>query len=818
MAYGKKYTAGFCGDVNEYEVNIYQEGYSGAIIEGTLTGNFFGLQYSGDDTNLHTPIKSSQATATLWVTKGSATETFVNELITFQEKKYLLEITRGPIGGALTPMWRGVILQDNFSNQNDCDFSFDITAIDGLARLKTYTTPPVDTGTNMVERIIEMLQQTGAGELWQTSDSYLVTNVRFFEDKHSALTIDPLAYTDFKNTGVHVFYDGDGVATYRSYYEVLENICIAFAAQLKQSNGIWYLMQPTNQNTDNLTVHKYGRAYRCGANPVAPTVPALALNVTEANNHAVNNAAALSTTNGVVVHGSNWLYQPALKRVELIYNFTGNRIVYALANVDVFTLTATGYTVANAGGRINIAVNTSIVYNITMGGGYIQTAWDWYIQIKCGANYWDGAQWSTSAASVYYTTTFYMVSNGVQVVETEAINYTTAALSAGGALSVRVWAVPVPVTGITFTKVSQLTSGTVLLLNTVFDAAQQLFAAGNVNTNTNSSYVLDHGTVVLGDNPGAPYNKLLVHNGTAWFDAELWALNSLTAVHTILKLTVQTVLAMQTVPLRIVDAQIWGGTLNPHQHIKWVVDGVTYRAAFMAGEFTGAGEIWQGTWAVVNINTGNTLPDNPTELVAKLGQSNAPINVINQVIGGKVAQTNGAISGTITSIGILEPGHANIKNGDVITIVNPATGAEFSATVNADVASNATTISVASVAAPGTFPANSVVTISPAANAAKTMAVAASIPVQIAAATPTVVEIDANITLANEYNNQILVCIAGCATITTANIGGFSCQVFNNSAATIEVNTPDFGPSTIADGALMRLQNIDGVGWVTNIV
>lgn len=816
MAYGLKYTAGFCGDVHKFEVNIYQDGYTNPAIEGTLAGDFFNLQYTGDDSHILTPLKTSECTATLWVQKGSPTETFVSDLITFQEKKYILEIKRGPIGGALAVLWRGVVLQDNFSAANDCDYAFNITAVCGLARLKDETGTVPSSNTNIVARIINMLGGTVTGAMYSASDVYLITNVRFFENQHTATTKDPLSFTNYDNPGVHTDYNENGVNTQRSHYDVLASICRTFAAQLKFANGCWYFMQPTNQTADTITVTKYPINYNPGSNPSTPTVAAIADNVTETNAAAVNNTVALSTTNAVVVAGSSWLYQPALKRVELVYNFNGNRIIYQASQTNLQSLTATGYTVASGGGRINVQGNTTIIYTIAMGGGLVQCAFDWYVQIKCGANYWDGTQWQTTAANVWINTTFYMVNNGLTLNETEFINLTTGPLSAGGAVEIKVFAQPKPVTGITFTNVSQLTTANVLLLNTLADNSTQLFSATNTNANTNSSFVLDYGQTYIGDNPGAPYNKLMVHNTTAWVDAAQWNLNALTGGHTILKLATQYVLALQTTPLRIVDATIWGGDLEAHKHIKWVVDGVTYRAVFMAGEYNGANDNWRGTWAVISLNTGNTAPNDPIgTLKVFASNGNTAGTAPNQLLVGKLASTTGTLNGTITSITIAAPGHGNIKAGDIITVTNPATGLAFNATVSADVGASDTAISVGSVATGGPFAAGSIITQTPNALAAKTVAVAQNVPNQIAAWVPLVVEISANHTLTNSNNNQLLVLLAGCDTVTTDTLtNGFKCRAFNKSGASVEISGVAYGPTTVADGALVEFNYITGVGWI----
>lgn len=723
MALGVKYSATVMQQYFDYQIEILEDGYTGAVILGTLSNPLFTINYMGDADNMHEPMRTSMATVHIYVEKDSDVEDLVNDIIETQEKKYFIKIYRKACGtaDAYSVMWRGIVLQDNFVIENDCNYTFELTAVDGIARLKEVKIALTDANnSNIVEGVINMLKQTGVEDLYGADEFFLTTGCRYFEDSFSSLTIDPLAFTKYLPTQVHSIWEVDKPVTYRSYYDVLESICRTFSLRLMHSNGHFWLIHAHVYNIADVIVHRYSKGYNISGNPAIPIVDALQKNVNLSAFGQVNNTIAASAVVGNIEYGSQFLITPALKRVELNYAFAGANIIFNVFQEDITAPRDTGF--VSAGGAGQLFVNAHLFTK--WDSNYVGTTWqvltvNYWVKVQVGSSYWNGNAWTTTNTALLVKSTKFTVEAGDQIFGNASLQFSTTSLPSG-AIFISAYTTIDTHPVVTPTKVSDLTNATVHLSQTVYQVTERKYIASNTSTNVDSSLVYDYGTTLLGDNPTGSFNNLQVYNGSAWVKSDLWRFGTLVGTKIeCLQLTVQLIMQTQNRPNKKLDATVWGGNWEPWRGMFWNVATENYRMVWNSCSYDAYQESWQGTWCVLTVVDTGVANDTPVDVrfLELLNTPARPTNGLGSVIDlGRdylrvSSSTTDIAVGDFNELEIAPYTGGTIPSGTSISVVNAANGRVIIVTTNAAVEPTDTSISIAGSNTSEPIPAGSAISI-----------------------------------------------------------------------------------------------------------
>jgi len=206
----------------------------------------FTLEYETQNEKLYTPLMPSRLTMKV-IFQDDTQATFLNALAESYEGQFLVRVLRND-----DLFWSGVLMPDvvQFEDQ-DYPFEFELTAVDGLSRLKSiqYPETPVYGGTKetFMAIIFNCLGELETNGFYGATDDYFVDNIDWWEDRHvAAWNVDPLVLTRVSNAAFRQKIDSiTGFYEFKNCYEVLMEICQLFGARLFHAAGIWQLLQPS---------------------------------------------------------------------------------------------------------------------------------------------------------------------------------------------------------------------------------------------------------------------------------------------------------------------------------------------------------------------------------------------------------------------------------------------------------------------------------------------------------------------------------------------------------------------------------------------
>jgi hypothetical protein len=350
MAYGLNYNLQQAlRDGSSLFVNIYKDGYTGAVYNYTPTSITIEPNTISDEPE--PGIISSQLNVSFLLSSQADYDNFP-VLLDYNDRLYYVELTRTPIGGTQSVVWKGYMFNDYvnipFSTGN---LEVNITCIDALSFMKNFIYPypdNINTTTKLKTVILTGLNWLGfptLGDLFSTC-SYYGSNMN---DR-----ADGTGYEPFDQTYI---YKRDLVG--KNLYDLIEQIMLSFNCRLFQFQGNWWIMSANEMAKSTIYYSQYNASSN---NLVASGTIANGVTIapyTAGNVHFIDNTQNKITRKGY----------PIIKvdtKVEAAPNYTHN------SNFKQGSTFPTGWTfTSSGGGAVTWIQNANDEFNVIrlQGGG-----------------------------------------------------------------------------------------------------------------------------------------------------------------------------------------------------------------------------------------------------------------------------------------------------------------------------------------------------------------------------------------------------------------------------------------------------------------
>lgn len=229
MAYGVKYRLEFADlKGNKRKVEIFKNGYSGAVLPMVGTGEPVEIEWKAEE-DLYEPLIGSLCTLNLLVTDDVTYDDFY----LYDEREYKVVVYFEASAGSWQTYWSGWVVNDLYSQALvSTPYSLSITATDNLGQLDGYDTwmPPITTdNATLWQYMWNALTNLGLGY-----DIYISNDIRIATDSAWKNVFDQI--TIKKSGFYHDYYIiNDAKMTLRS-------ILMGFNCRLFQSFGRWYIV------------------------------------------------------------------------------------------------------------------------------------------------------------------------------------------------------------------------------------------------------------------------------------------------------------------------------------------------------------------------------------------------------------------------------------------------------------------------------------------------------------------------------------------------------------------------------------------------
>jgi hypothetical protein len=686
-----KYYSTFVSNYTDtaYRVELLDNTFVGASTEIEIKD--FEIRYEKEGDEIYTPIKASQCKVSLMITDnatGTALQSWLTgSVLNGDEDRYTVGIYQS---SAL--IWYGVILPDIAARKDmSPPYEWDITATDGIGRLKDFEFNPAYMGGGLTHAIVshkdllyDALKKT---PLYSTTETNLFsTSVEWYEDRMPARSgsTDPIDQT-YIDTWAFTTIE-DGVRIGFSLYKVLEEICKTCRMRMIFSNGIYRFIQI--QSYEGGTGTTYERFYRRSDGSYV-------------SNTAFNPSVTWNSGSSLprVRSGNQWSYFPPLKNVRMRFPIVtnanmlngGQTIPYTevlpdniVGGTDVVLIFATNLRINIIDAAFSTTNGAEIAVQIDLN---LDT--DYVLQKDAlGAlNSWQvtgTAQWlrSTKQSYVDFQIAF----------RTDEL---PAGIYASNSFTIDVIEVKDSLTGANLNySATRLNSTTSLTYATSLDGEQAYipYEVGNVLGVINS-YDIEETDAIMGEmfNP-TYFGGLYTGDTSSWNPSSaLWRYKDTGVAYSMNFLRVRETMAAQIKPVpKYQGAVVGAASVFPHSSI--IYDGSVY--ILNGGAYSANMETWDGEWFKVDYNRasvddieGDTAEDDgggTGDLYRTIGdlsnqsglfQLRGGSEVINIVSADSTLTPNTQIvHSTAASIQTLPPASNWIINGNsiMITIKNAA--------------------------------------------------------------------------------------------------------------------------------------------------
>ena len=254
MAYNTRFTCNFADLYGmDYKLEIKEDGYSGLSSNILLGAGGFRLTYSGNNRGVGSLIMGSKVDFELQVTNATEKE-FIKDLALAGDRDFICTISRDE-GAGLYQFWTGFIMSDLVTFQDaPFPFSFNVVASDGfgLAKEIDYTNSvwdaagkPSDVYRTHAQLLLECFNLIGLSDELTASYPFMIGDTLVKEVSHIDLSNQSKLDVTRLNTKAFALYDTsneDVAYTYKSVYEVLDEICKTWNARLIQYDGkFWFI-------------------------------------------------------------------------------------------------------------------------------------------------------------------------------------------------------------------------------------------------------------------------------------------------------------------------------------------------------------------------------------------------------------------------------------------------------------------------------------------------------------------------------------------------------------------------------------------------
>jgi len=248
MAYGLRYNLQQAlRDSSTLIVNIYEDGYTGSVYNYTPTAITISPNTISDEPE--PGIISSQLNVSFLLSSQSDYDNFPT-LLSYEDRRYYVELTRTPLNGSQSVLWRGFMFNDYvnvpFSTGN---LEVNITCIDALSFMKN-SVYPYTASSNQLEKLYTVLSQ-GLNSIGFPNTTFLYQCCSYFG---SAMFNRSIAASNEPFDQTYI-YKRD--LQRKNYYDLIEQIVKSFGCRLFQQNGDWWIMSANEMAASTIYYAKY---------------------------------------------------------------------------------------------------------------------------------------------------------------------------------------------------------------------------------------------------------------------------------------------------------------------------------------------------------------------------------------------------------------------------------------------------------------------------------------------------------------------------------------------------------------------------------
>lgn len=248
MAYVLKYNLQqSLRDESTLFVNIYEDGGTGSVYSYTATSIVISPNSNSDEPE--PGIISSQLNFSFIISSADDFSNFP-DLLSYNDRKYYVELTRTPLGGSQSVVWRGFMFNDYvnvpFSTGN---IQVDITCIDALSFMKN-SFYPYPNNVNQIQSLYSVLS-AGLNSIGYPNTPSLYQCCSYFGSSMANRTASA-ANEPFSQAYIYRRdLQGD------NYYDLIEKIVKSFGCRLFQQNGDWWIMSANEMAASTIYYTKY---------------------------------------------------------------------------------------------------------------------------------------------------------------------------------------------------------------------------------------------------------------------------------------------------------------------------------------------------------------------------------------------------------------------------------------------------------------------------------------------------------------------------------------------------------------------------------
>lgn len=245
MAYSKKYIFSAVSKSGlTYTAELWENDYTGPQYNVNTGSSPFTLNCQGSGDDPFQPILP-----TIFTIRADFSD-FTGpypDLVSTDDRKYYVRVTAN---ADTYFVWQGFVLMDSISIPFTTGRNFvDIVCVDGLALLKSvpyvFTSDSVNTSESLLQIIRNCLSKIGYPITF-----YINSAINYYATAHNPAN----SYIRYTNLFPAIWTNDD--FTFKSCYDVLEDICISHAVQLFQSGGEWWITSVNERASDTLRVFR----------------------------------------------------------------------------------------------------------------------------------------------------------------------------------------------------------------------------------------------------------------------------------------------------------------------------------------------------------------------------------------------------------------------------------------------------------------------------------------------------------------------------------------------------------------------------------
>ena len=725
----------------KYTVTIDDSSYAGSVIDFNLT--YLRLKYSGETNELTNPILSSSLEMGIKV-ENSDINSFLTDLIGASEERFRVKVDKDD-----SLYWAGHVLLD-ISAIEDAPVHaasapvLRLSATDGLGRLKDleYKDGANDyTGKErFTEHLFNILGKLNLDDFWGTDDEYLFIVAMWYEQQQTySVFDDPLYYSRFDHKAL-ISVDSKGTKSYKTCFEVLEEICRVWGARFMLTGGRYRFVQINeHRKTTFNAIHRYKKAGTAIGTDITGTGYVKTLD-----------------TDIYKRKGGQRLWFPPLDKVEITYkhfstinHIPGEGFSQSFASGDLATevfptITLTDIDSNSSAARFLITFNIS--YNADFTTGDPNLLYKFKFRVKVGTYYLkrtasiasngvittSAVTWTTTSTDYYEFFSNIMIADEYTYITN--VEFITPPLEEDGSGEVKLIMSDILNPDGT-TNTDNFTVNFAFLdpyLEVLEDGNIEdrsnytVFTSTNNNANNISTYKRE---VSLGDGPGAnTFGHIEIWDGSFWRVADTWRRQNTGSYVAFTQLLADEIMAARHSAVER-NLGIFTGDMAAHSTIsKGSIIFMLGAGTLDLGQDEFDGEWWQMgvdtslTTAEAsqdyienpNVRFQQTPPgasedppqDNPNVEIGLVSSSDAPsLTTDTDIADGTTSFTSISVNTVVYDDVYLE--------GDDIYLINPNTGVQQQFEVSADVSVGDTSISVVSSTVVGDYPAGSLVTQEP---------------------------------------------------------------------------------------------------------